>query len=106
MQKTAHLQQLSQALCKTGVLISEERCGKTLLSSAACTTNAVHIVIDICGQVKVDDMRDVGDVEATRSHISGHQDWRSARSEASQCLQVTTTPLKYTEGTSTERRLG
>lgn len=46
----------------------------------------MHIVVDVGGQVIVDDVGDVRDVQATGSHVSGHQDGGASSPEAPQRL--------------------
>jgi len=43
-----------------------------LLSGTPGTSNTVHVVVNVLGQVVVNDVRDVGDIQATGSHIGGH----------------------------------
>ncbi len=47
----------------------------------------MHVVVNVSGQVKVDDVGDVGDVQATGSHIGGHKHRGAARAEAAQRLR-------------------
>lgn len=47
----------------------------------------VHVVVNVGGEVVVDDVGDVGDVQATGRHISGHQHGGAPRAEAAQGLQ-------------------
>eukprot|EP00951_Prasinocladus_malaysianus_P046897 scaffold648042_cov31-Prasinocladus_malaysianus.AAC.1 len=44
----------------------------------------MHVVVDVAGQVEVDDVCHVGDVEAAGSHVGGHQHGGPARAEAAQ----------------------
>jgi len=53
--------------------LGEEGRGDTDVASTAGTTDAVDIVVNVGGQVIVDDVSDVGDVEATRSDGSGDE---------------------------------
>lgn len=84
------MQELGEALGEAGVLVSEEGSGKALLSGTACAPDAVHIVVHIGGEIKVDDMRHVGNIQTTSSHVSGHQDGGAARPEAAQRLSTNT----------------
>lgn len=86
--RSTRLQQLCQRLGHAGVFVREKCRGKALLAGAAGTADAVHIVVDICGQVKVDDVRDVRDVQAARRDIGCHQDWCATRAEAAQRLDA------------------
>jgi len=57
-----------------------------LLARAARAPDAVHVVVDVVGQVEVDDVRDVWDVEAARCHIGRDQDRGAAGTERAQRL--------------------
>lgn len=46
----------------------------------------MNVVVDIVGEVKVDDAQHVGDVESTRSHISGHHHGTPTAAEHGQCM--------------------
>lgn len=48
------------------------------------TTNTVHIIVNISGEIVVDDMCDMGDVQPAGSNISGHQDGCAATTEGFQ----------------------
>lgn len=73
---------------QTKVVISEESSRQTLLASTTGTTDAVHVVVNVLGQVIVDHVGHVGDVQTTRSNISGHQDAALAAAEGTQGLQT------------------
>jgi hypothetical protein len=80
----------SQSLNPPGqakVIVSEEGSSQTLLACTAGTTDAVHVIVNVLGQVVVDHVRHVGDVQATRSHVSGHQDAALATAEGTQRLR-------------------
>lgn len=59
----------------------EESGGDTRVTSTTGTTNSVHIVVNISGQVVVHDVGNVGDIKTTGSHSSSDQDRASAVSE-------------------------
>ena len=52
----------------------EEGRRKALLPSAPGPADAVHIGVDVRGQIIVDDVGDVLDVQPARGHVSCHQD--------------------------------
>ena len=62
-------QQLAQVTDDVLVLIVEEGGGETEIANSASTANAVHVLLDVGWQVKVDDMLHMGDVETTGSHL-------------------------------------
>lgn len=65
-------EQLCQASGQTAVLIREEGCGQPLLARTASTPNAMHIVINVSGQVKVDDVGHVRNVQTTGCNVCCH----------------------------------
>ncbi len=81
-----HLQELPQRLGQAHVLVGEEGCRQALLAGAAGAPDAVHVVVDVGGQVEVDYVRHVRDVQAARRHVGRHQDRRPPRAEAPQRL--------------------
>ena len=66
-------EQFRQGLGQALVLVREEGCGNSLLAGTACAANAMHVVIDVGGQVEVDDVHDVRNIQASGSHVCGHK---------------------------------
>lgn len=54
--------------------LGEQRCGDAEVAGAAGTTNLVHVLVNVGRQVKVDDVRDVGDIQTTGSDRCRNQD--------------------------------
>jgi hypothetical protein len=48
-------------------------------------TDAVHVGFGLVGQVEVDHVAHVGDVETAAGHVRGHEDLRVAAAERGQC---------------------
>jgi hypothetical protein len=67
----------------TGV---EQRRGVPSIPRAPCPTYPVHVVIDLCRQVKVDDVGYVRDIQATCGHISSDKHPDLSVSELHQSL--------------------
>jgi hypothetical protein len=65
-------------------LLVDEAPRVTHVSSAACAADAVHVVIDGGGHVKVHNVQHVGDVQTTGSHVGGNQDGTATRTEHGQ----------------------
>ncbi len=78
----ADLKQVCQRLGKAHVLVAEEGGGQALFARAARAPDAVDIIVNVSGEVKIDDVGDMGDVQATRSHVRRHKDGRAARAKA------------------------
>ena len=57
------LEEFDQVSDDTTVATVEERSRQTSVTSTACTTNAMNIVVDVGWQVVVDDMIDVVDIK-------------------------------------------
>ena len=77
-------QSVQQARSQVGVLVVEEARGQARVARTPGTPDAVNVFVDVLGQVKVDDVLDVGDVQATCGHSRCHQDRGSAALEAVQ----------------------
>ena len=54
------------------IFLVDESQRATGLASSAGAADAVDIVLIASGQIKIDDMADVGNVESARSYIGGH----------------------------------
>ena len=89
--RSAHREKLCKAFSQATILVSKEGCGQPLLSSTADT---VHIVINVRWQIKVDDMGDMGNIQASGCNVCCHQHRCSARPEGSQGLQAKTRQSK------------
>ena len=77
----------SHPLTPTCILLRKECSGQALLASTAGTPDAVHVIVNVRGQVKVDDVGDVGDVEPAGSHVGGNQHGGAPGAEGAQGLQ-------------------
>jgi len=53
-------------------------------SSASSAANAMHVVCDIKGHIKVHDVRHLRNIEPARSHVCGYQDGHPAVAETAQ----------------------
>jgi hypothetical protein len=76
---------LDEFTSKVAVLVVEESCGNTVVTSTSGTTNSMYIISDIVGHVKVDNVSNLGDVETSGSDISRDQDRGASSTEALQC---------------------
>ena len=56
-----------------GLVLVDEGGGDAGLAAAACATDAMHIVLDLVGHVKIDDVLDVWEVQSLAGHIGRHQ---------------------------------
>ncbi|VUC19933.1 unnamed protein product, partial [Clonostachys rosea] len=65
----------------TTVATVEEGGGNTRVSSTTSTTDTVNIVVDVSGEVIIDDVGDIGDIETTCSNGSGNEDGAASISE-------------------------
>ena len=63
----------------------EECGGYADVTSTASTTNTVDVVVDVRRKIVVDDVSHIGDVEATSSDCSSHQNGSTSRAESLQC---------------------
>ena len=61
--------------------VVEERGCEAVVSGAAGTSDAMDVVINVTGEVVVDHMDNVGDVEATRRHVGGDEHRRPPSTE-------------------------
>jgi hypothetical protein len=69
-----------------GIVFTGQADGVTASAGAAGTTDAVDIVFGIVGQVVVEDVGHVGDVQTTGGHVGGDQDIQGALGELFQDL--------------------
>jgi hypothetical protein len=65
-----------------------QRDGQARRAGAAGAADAVHVVLGVEGHVEVEDRRQVGDVQAARGHVGGHQQVDFAALEGGQRLQA------------------
>lgn len=72
------LQEVNQVAHDTAVSTVEESGGHTGIAGTTGTTDTVDIVIDVGGQIVVDDVSDVGDIETTGRDSSRNQDGAAA----------------------------
>ena len=73
-----------QVARNVAVLLVEEADGLAGVAGAARAADAVHVLVDVGGQVEVDDELDVGDVEAAGGDGGRDQDGLAARAEAAE----------------------
>lgn len=71
------LHQLNERAGDAGVFVAEKGGGEASLAGAARAPDTVHVVVDVGGQVVVDDVADVRNVETASGDVCGHED-RSA----------------------------
>ena len=69
----------------------EERGGEPGVSSTSGSADAVDIVVDVGGEIKVDNVHDVGDIKTTGGNVSGNEDPNPANLEGPE--GVLTLPL-------------
>ena len=77
-------QELDEVADDVAVATVEERGSDTDVAGTASTTDTVDVVVDVRGQVVVDDVRDVRDIETTSSNGSSDKDGRATRTEGLQ----------------------
>jgi hypothetical protein len=75
------LEELEQVTDNTAVATVEEGSGDTGVTSTTGTTDTVDVVVNVGGQIVVDDVGHVGDIETTGSNSSGNQDGATAVTE-------------------------
>lgn len=56
----------------------EESSGVTSVAGTSCTTDTMDVVVNVRGQIVVDNMRDVGDIKTTCCDGGGYQDGSAA----------------------------
>lgn len=79
-------QQIDELSGDVVVLVVEERRGQTHVTDTTGTTDSMDVLVDVAGQVVVDDQLDVGDIETSSGHGGRHQNGASARAEERQRL--------------------
>ncbi|ROW15354.1 hypothetical protein VPNG_02370 [Cytospora leucostoma] len=75
------LEKVDQLTHDTPIAAVEECGGDTSVTSTAGTTNTVHVVVDVGGQVVVHNVGDVGNIETTGSNSSCDQDGATSVTE-------------------------
>lgn len=75
-------QELNEVANDVLVTAIEERSAHTNIAGTSRSSNTVNIIINIAGEVIVDDMGDVGDIETTSSNSSGNHDGSLASPES------------------------
>ena len=75
------LEKVNQLANDTAVATVEESSGNTSVSGTTGTTDTVNVVINVSGEIVVDNVGDVGDIETTSSDSGGDQDGASAVAE-------------------------
>lgn len=74
-------QKVDQVAHNTAVATIEESSGDTSVTGTTGTTNSVNIVVDIGGQVIVDDVGNIRNIETTGGNSSGNQNWATSATE-------------------------
>src|SRR5690242_4450022 len=64
-------QHLLDVLERLQLVYRDERGRHAFLAGTARAADAVHIVIGLPGQVEIENVADVGDVETARGHVAG-----------------------------------
>lgn len=84
------LEEVHELTDDTAVATVEESSGNTSVTSTTGTTNAVNVVIDISGEIVVDDVGDVGNIETTSSDSgSNHKRAATVAEELKSALTLT-----------------
>lgn len=68
------------------VVSVEERSGDTNVTSTTGTTDSMNVIINVRGQVIVDNVLNIGDIQTSGGDCSGNQDWSSTVLESSESL--------------------
>ncbi len=58
---------------RNGVFLAAETDGVAFGAGAGGAADAMHVVFRIIGQIEIEDMADIGNVQAARGHIGGDQ---------------------------------
>jgi len=77
-------EKLNEVANEVVVAAVKEGGGKTSVTGTTGTADTVHIVIDIRWQVIVDDMSDIGNIQATSCDSGGDKDRAASRTEGSE----------------------
>jgi hypothetical protein len=75
------LKKLEKVTNDTSIAAVEESSGDTSVSGTSSTTDTVNVVIDVGGEIVVDNVLDVGDIETTGCDSSGNEDGATSRAE-------------------------
>jgi hypothetical protein len=96
------LEELKQVTDDTTVATVEEGSGDTGVTSTTGTTDTVDVVVNVSGQIVVDDVGHVGDIETTSSNSSGNQDGATTVTEELQSTLTLTLGAVTVNGGSRE----
>ena len=77
---------LGERLARVEVEAAHQGDGDALLADAARAARTVHVHRGVFGEAVVDDVRKVGDVDSTSSHVGGHEELGLAGFHASHHL--------------------
>lgn len=69
-----------------GVFLVDETGGKSSVTRSSGTADSVHVVVDVLGEIVVDNVGDVRDIQATSCHVGSDQDVGSVVAEAAKRL--------------------
>jgi hypothetical protein len=75
------LEKVEKVANDTSIAAVEESSGNTSVSGTTSTTDTVDIVVDVGGEIVVDDVLDVGDIETTGCDSGGNEDGATSRAE-------------------------
>jgi len=95
-------QDLAEVLANVFITIVEERRGLALVADTSCTADAVDVLGDAVmlsrGQIVVDDVLDVGDIEAASSNTGSDEERAPSSTEGAPC-SVSRWLCRWYEGT-------
>ena len=80
------LQQVVEVAQDGSVALADECDGSAFVARATGTADAVDVVVDVGGQVIVENDADVGDVEAARGDVGSYEHWAASNAEHVQRL--------------------
>ena len=73
--------QLEEVADNVTVATVEESSGNTDVTRATSTTDTMDVIVDVRGQVIIDDVCDVGNIETTSGDGGGDEDWSTTGAE-------------------------
>jgi hypothetical protein len=68
------LQEINQVTDDASVPAVEECCGDSGVAGTAGSTDTVNIVIYVCGEIIIDNVRDIRNIQTSSSNCSSHKD--------------------------------
>ena len=73
-------------LGKTFVAVVVETCSESAISDTAGTTDTMDVFVDVVGEVIVDDMHDILDIETPGSDVCSNENGCFAIAESNHCI--------------------